>query len=308
MTRSIPARAARRVLWSLLRSRAKTSPSQEDLSAPALFLSPHKDDETLGAGATLLSKVAAGAPVKILFFTDGRNSCQGLMSPRELSALRTEEALAAGSKMGLGKEDLIFLELEDSRLEDFHDQAVQGVLAALEDFRPREVYIPYKGETIEDHLAARRASLEALSRAGRPVRVHEYPVWFWFAWPWVTIPRLALREKPAWIFSGLASGFRLLLDFNRLVPTEGLLERKREILACYKSQTTKLADDPRWTTLGEIGDGAFLECFFRAYEPFHSYDLSPSTEETLDSKNPPLPAEINKEEGVTSAPNSRKGS
>ena len=265
-------RTARRLLETILEIKAGR-PTEEELSRPALVFSPHKDDETLGLGATIQRKVRAGAPVKLLFFTDGGNSGHGLMPPKELSDLRTREALAAGRALGLAEKDLVFLELEDGRLGDHKEEALTRVLETLAGFHPREVYLPYKHETTPDHISARRIALEALDRAGLSVRVHEYPVWFWFHWPWVRTTWVGLRKKPARILTGLVSGWRLLRDINLLVPTRGFLEGKRQALACYRSQITRLVDDPGWTTLGEIGGGEFLRCFFRKSETFHSYEF-----------------------------------
>ncbi len=265
-------RAARRVLEAALAARA-SRPPEEDLDRPALVLSPHKDDETLACGALIPRKVRAGAQVKVLFFTDGRNSCPGAMAPGELSALRTREALEAGRVLGLQEEDLLFLELEDNNLAAHEEEARRRLEAVLEETRPSEVYLPYRHETTEDHLAARRISLAALDASGLSARVYEYPVWFWFHWPWVRTPWVGLKKKPARIRAGLVSGWRLLKDFNRAVPTRGFLELKKQALERYKSQTTKLSEDPNWTTLGDVAGGEFLACFFRGLEIFHSYEF-----------------------------------
>ena len=265
-------RAGRTLLQALSTLRA-TRPGPEELALPALVLAPHKDDETLGAGATILRKIQAGAAVKVLFFTDGRNSHPGRMAPEDLVERRTRETREAARVLGLGPEDLIFLELEDGRLEGQMEQAVQGAQAALEAFRPREVYLPYRFEPQEDHEAAWKASIQALRRSGGSYLVREYPVWFWFRWPWVPLPRPALRERPRRLGKALAGAWRFLRDFDTMVPTDGFLDNKRKALACYVTQTTRMEDDPRWVTLGDVGDGEFLRCFFGEAEVFHSYSL-----------------------------------
>ena len=39
--------------------------------APAIVFAPHPDDETLGCGGTILKKRSLGAPVEVVFLTDG---------------------------------------------------------------------------------------------------------------------------------------------------------------------------------------------------------------------------------------------
>ena len=39
---------------------------------PVIVVAPHPDDETLGCGATIMQKLAAGTPVHVVIATDGR--------------------------------------------------------------------------------------------------------------------------------------------------------------------------------------------------------------------------------------------
>ncbi len=265
-------RAFRRVLEAFLAARTGNF-TQAELGSSALVLSPHKDDETLACGALLTGKIRAGARVKVAFYTDGRNSCPGAIPPGELSGLRTREAREACRVLGLQPEDLVFLELEDGHLAEHEEEARREIAKLLEEFRPSEVYLPYRHETTEDHRAAHRISLSALAGAGFSVRVYEYPVWFWFHWPWVRTPWVGLREKPNRIRTGLVSGWRLLRDFNRKFPARTFLELKRKALDCYKSQMTKIVDVPACTTLEDVAGGEFLACFFRKMEIFRAYEL-----------------------------------
>jgi GlcNAc-PI de-N-acetylase len=55
----------------LLLSRANDMTSQTAIRS-CLVLSPHPDDETLGCGATIMQKLAAGSLVHVAIATDGR--------------------------------------------------------------------------------------------------------------------------------------------------------------------------------------------------------------------------------------------
>ena len=63
--------SVRRTVRSALRTVARDETSTTGTRS-ALVLAPHPDDETLGCGATILRKVAAGTPVHVLVVTDGR--------------------------------------------------------------------------------------------------------------------------------------------------------------------------------------------------------------------------------------------
>jgi len=91
-----------------------------------LVLSPHCDDETLGAGGTIAQARRAGAQIKVLFFTngDGSRSTQiaenakhlRRFSFQELAAMRQRESLAAVAELGVAREDVIFLGYPDGGL------------------------------------------------------------------------------------------------------------------------------------------------------------------------------------------------
>jgi LmbE family N-acetylglucosaminyl deacetylase len=67
-----------------------------------LVLAPHQDDETIGAGGTLLLAKHAGVELHILFITDGRS--KGAVpygeTPEEVISIRNREAAKVGSHLG----------------------------------------------------------------------------------------------------------------------------------------------------------------------------------------------------------------
>lgn len=88
-----------------------------------LVLSPHPDDETLGAGGTIADARRRGIAVRIVFLTngDGSRSTQiaenlrqrRLNSFQELAKLRQKEAANAAHALGVDAKDLIFLGYPD---------------------------------------------------------------------------------------------------------------------------------------------------------------------------------------------------
>jgi LmbE family N-acetylglucosaminyl deacetylase len=228
----------------------------------SLVVAPHPDDETLGCGATIMRKVAAGTPVRVVIATDGRySSVSEKVAPEELAAMRRDEALEATRRLGLDPGDVEFLGFQDKQLL-FNQDALRDRLAAiLDDFRPDEILTSSVLDSHGDHQAGGLA-IRALMAAGRVhCPVLEYPMGYWRTFPWQARPRNPVQA--GWSFvSGAASALvRLRPD---LVSTQGLLERKREVIEAYDSQLRNLTDEASWWTLGE----QFLAQFLGPYEVF----------------------------------------
>jgi LmbE family N-acetylglucosaminyl deacetylase len=150
----------------------------------ALVLAPHPDDETLGCGATILRKTAAGTPVVVAVVTDGRHSHRSdHLSPDQLAALRKVEMAEAGSRLGLPPEGVLWGGFVDGTLSDRLDDVTAYVGALLAELRPDEVYTTCVAEPHPDHSALGRAARAAVAAAAHPVRLLEYPVWLWGSWP-----------------------------------------------------------------------------------------------------------------------------
>ena len=247
---------------------------EDKLAQSAIVFSPHPDDETLGCGATITKKIRAGAKVKIVFMTDGRKSHSHLISENELKSIRATEALTVSRMMGVKEDDVIFLDFEDGKLSENQNSAIQKVLKILLTCQPCEVFIPYHKEPLmwsADHLATNRIVLAALQAYRKKVVIYEYPVWFWFHWPWVSLPTANIRKLLVFLKQGLFSPLSLLSDFRCSVYIGDVLEHKRTVLNHYKSQMTRLIPDPEWQTIADVSNGEFLECFFQEYEFFHCF-------------------------------------
>ena len=92
-----------------------------------LVVSPHPDDETLGAGGLIQRVLHAGGAVKVVFMTSGDGFPAGvalarhLQHPqaqdyREYGLLRQKEAKQALATLGLPSKDVLFLGFPDSGL------------------------------------------------------------------------------------------------------------------------------------------------------------------------------------------------
>lgn len=217
----------------------------------------------------------AGAEVRLVFMTDGRTSHSQFIPENELIQIREQEALAAGEKLGIGKEQVTFLRFRDGELHNFHEPAVQQVLSILQKHQPEQVFIPYRGDNQPDHLATNQIVRAALRSAKIQTMVYEYPVWFWFHWPWIPIWQRSRQLTKSSILNTLRAGFglKLMKDFQDTVTIETVLKEKQAALDQYQSQMTQLVPDPAWPTLSNFDDGNFLACFFQKKEIFLRYSM-----------------------------------
>jgi len=250
---------------------------ENNLNQSAIVFSPHPDDETLGCGGTIIKKIRAGAEVKIVFMTDGRKSHRHIISENKLKSMRASEALAASKKLGV-EEAVVFLAFEDGELSKNQNSAVHKVIKILSSQQPHEIFIPYYKEPLlwsTDHLATNRIVLAALQAYGRKAVIYEYPIWFWYHWPWMSMPIHNIRRLLAYLMNSPVSLLSLLRDFRCSIFVGDVLELKRAALDQYASQMKRIIPDTRWLTLSDISNGEFLECFFQIHEVFRRYIFTP---------------------------------
>lgn len=241
---------------------------QDAMNRSAVVFAPHPDDETLGCGGTIVKKTRAGADVSLVVMTDGRRSHRELMDEERIREIRALEAEEAAIRLGIPADRVYRLDIHDKTLCDHFEDAVARVVEILSSARPLEIYIPYLHEPPSDHVETRRVALAAARAVLPSVTVYEYPVWFWFHWPWVPYPLYNRRDLPGVIGENAAAAVRMIHDFNSCVFSGDVHAEKRHALDAYKSQMTRLVDDPAWARLADVADGAFLECFFQEYEVF----------------------------------------
>lgn len=148
----------------------------------ALILAPHPDDETIGCGATILRKVAAGTSVTVAVLTDGSAFHDSDHLDREQTArLRCAETVEALRRLGLRSGAVRWYGYRDGTLEQ-HEAELTGVVRELiEEVRPEEIYVTGAFEPHPDHAALGRAARRAVRGTG--ARLLEYPIWLWVTSP-----------------------------------------------------------------------------------------------------------------------------
>jgi LmbE family N-acetylglucosaminyl deacetylase len=129
-----------------------------------LVLAPHQDDETIGAGGTLLMAQKAGVKIHVLFITDGRTKKTPVYasSPEEVVQIRNREAAEVCKRLG-AKVD--HLEIDNARLNP-HIDDLDRLSRKVNQLNPQVLLVPWLLDTakhrVVNHLlwlANRRSSL-----------------------------------------------------------------------------------------------------------------------------------------------------
>lgn len=258
---------------AMRRLRAKLLRRGQDVTERAtqrscLVIAPHPDDETLGCGATVMRKVAAGKAVHVAIVTDGRASHKSvLVPPKDLAQIRHTEAVKACEAMGVPRERVVFLDVQDGHAQHAQKDLAVWLEEILISTNPDEVLSPSPIDKNPDHRAIASVVRRLVSVGSLRCPVLEYPVWFWTLRSWMEPGKTnPLRAMQMFALPGLAtSGLSPVL-----VRTDGFLERKREALMCHKSQMTNMTGEATWSTL----EPAFIENFFQPHEIF--FELPPA--------------------------------
>jgi LmbE family N-acetylglucosaminyl deacetylase len=246
--------------------------NEEDLKKPAVIFSPHFDDETHGCGGTIIKKKHAGAEVTIVFMTDGSKSHNHLIAEDELKAIRKSEGLAASRSLGLAANNVLYLDFEDSRLNEHTTSAIAKVTEILLNKTPDEIFVPHNREPAIwslDHFTTNRIVMSALRGYNREIIVYEYPIWMWYDLLRINLPFDTPKRIMISLKQDLISRLSMLKDFRCSVYIGDILKLKNAALNQHKSQMTQLNLDPEWKTLRDVANGEFLKCFFQNYELFH---------------------------------------
>ena len=158
--------------------------------ARLLVFAPHPDDETLATGELIQAARAAGAPVRVVFATDGDNNpwpqrwCEkrfriGPAERARWGQRRRAEAIAALGRLGVDAGDATFLGWPDLGLTEAlerDDAAIDRLTAEIAGFAPTHVAVPSLRDRHPDHAALRVLTELALRRAGHHCEMLGYVV------------------------------------------------------------------------------------------------------------------------------------
>jgi bacillithiol biosynthesis deacetylase BshB1 len=206
------------------------------LAVDLLVFGPHPDDLEIGLGGTIAKHTAAGHRVGLCDLTRAELSSNGTPEVREQEAAAAARVLGAAWRVNLG--------WPDGGITGSREQIASAV-DLIRTWRPRAVAIPYWEDRHPDHAAASQVLRQAVFKSG--LRRFETASAAW---------------RPDWacyyfINDGAAPSF--------VVDCSAHYDRKREALACYRSQflvgdqqdvATRLTD-PTFARLIESRDAQF---------------------------------------------------
>jgi len=236
---------------------AKELPTRSLLDAITggiVIIAPHPDDESVGCGGLICQASDYRVPLRIVFLSDGTGSHPNSASypPAKLRQLRHEEGIRACARLGVRRENLLFLNLQDRFVPTqgpLADWAISMIRAQIDEIQATSVFVTWDQDPHCDHVAAFALARKATGRC-EGVQLYAYPTWAWLA---ARTPEIGY--PPA--------GFRL--------PVMGELGRKWAAVMEHKSQTTDLIDDdPGAFRLPP----SFLDAMLQPYEVFLEAPLS----------------------------------
>lgn len=191
-----------------------------------IVLSPHPDDETLGASALLVAAGRLGRAVGLVAVTDGDAShpASRLFPPARMAELRAREQAAAMEVLGCPPTETLRLGLPDggSGRDPRFSGAAETIAALCQRLGATALAAPHPDDPHPDHHAS--AALALAVRGLLPdLRILFYEVW-------------SRRLPPEAPFSGAGlTPFRVRTD----------VELKRQAIDCHASQLGRVVtDDP----------------------------------------------------------------
>lgn len=147
-----------------------------------VVLSPHPDDEIIGAGGAIGTHVAAGATVLIVQMTSGEATV-GLahLPPDERAAKREGEARLAAERLGLLPSDVHFVGYGDGNVGSAQasNKNFDRFVEVVADYEPDLIYAPWPVDAHRDHVATTQLLAQALRMGRLPTvaAVALYEVW-----------------------------------------------------------------------------------------------------------------------------------
>jgi LmbE family N-acetylglucosaminyl deacetylase len=217
---------------------------------PFVILSPHPDDETLGAGGLIGQACAKGQHVEVVVLTDGAGSHtrSAEYPPPRLIELRRQEVAEAANILGLPADHLHHLDLPDAHMPctgPVFEKTVQFVTSLVERIGAKTLFVTWHHDPHCDHKAA-AAVARAAKKQSPMLKLWAYPIWGW-------------HLDPTEDVGAAPEGFRL--------DIRNVADAKRRAIAAHQSQMTNLIhDDPD----GFRFTANTLAPFLTSFEVFYS--------------------------------------
>src|SRR6202045_4915890 len=175
---------------------------------PLLIVSPHPDDEVLGAGGLIHTWKMLGRSVTVLSITDGEAAYPQY---RRLAQIRREELKEALQVLSDSRVLVVRLGIPDGRVADYGSKLRSAVLSLIDP--GTTVLVPYEQDGHPDHDAAGRVCTEL-------ARVHGFTLVRYLVWAWRHADPRAFRQE----------------RWGKFKLSETAQAAKADALLCFSSQ------------------------------------------------------------------------
>jgi LmbE family N-acetylglucosaminyl deacetylase len=182
----------------------------------AVVVSPHPDDETLGAGGLIAELCRRGVEVVVAAVTDGENAYAGELG---LGEVRREEQSRALELLGVARGSIVRFELTDSGVTAKEEELEARLLPMVNN--ETLLIAPWRGDFHPDHEACGRAAAKVAERTGG--KLASYVFWTWHRGTPEVLRGLAVRALPL---------------------TDSDVTLKMDALACHRSQLEHASGAP----------------------------------------------------------------
>lgn len=184
------------------------------MSKQILIIAVHPDDETLGAGGTILKHIAQGDEVHCIFCTDVFEE-EGFS--QEVVATREDEIAKVSSLYGFSS--IHRLGLKTMRVDEYtRSELVRKFSKIFKEIKPNVLYLPFCDDVHSDH----RCIFEAVFSCTKSFR---YP----------SIERVLMMETLSETEFAPSLPHRSFIP-NVFVDITEFIEKKCEIMQIYKSE------------------------------------------------------------------------
>lgn len=150
----------------------KQKPQWAGPQEKTIFLVPHPDDETLGAGGLIVDLRKKNNEVVIIAITDGENANPKI---KNLSQIRQDEQEKALQLLGVNKNNIIRLKLVDSSIQHSEEKLEQLLLPLIN--KNDHIMAPWIEDYHSDHKAVGRIALKIAQQTKSFLT-------FYFFWTW----------------------------------------------------------------------------------------------------------------------------
>ncbi len=183
-----------------------------------IIVTPHPDDETLGAGGLISDLISQSIDVTLVSVTDGENAYDN-EDRVELAKIRSAEQIKALSILGMPAEKIIRLGLTDSNIAASEHQLENFLLSIIDG--PVSLLATWTGDFHPDHEVVGRVSQRVAAKTHSSLA-------FYFFWTWHRGDPQRIRD----------------LSLRRYSLSDQAFKLKQEAIQCYHSQLAHKSQEP----------------------------------------------------------------